>query len=82
MLWMNLSKSEPFSLVDDMANSRPSAQQIKLLINQLKAFFPKHCSMHIQKYIVNDLDEMLAISWQALLSVQMYGLFVSILKVL
>jgi hypothetical protein len=49
------------SLVDDMADSRPSAQQIKLLIDQLTAFFPKHCSMHIQKYIVNDLDTMLAI---------------------
>jgi hypothetical protein len=49
------------SLVEDMADSRPSAQQIKLLIDQLTAFFPKHCSMHIRKYIVNDLDMMLAI---------------------
>jgi hypothetical protein len=35
------------SLLDDMADSRPSVQQIKLLIDQLTAFFPKHCSMHI-----------------------------------
>jgi hypothetical protein len=49
------------SLVDNMADSRPSAQQIKLLINQLTSFFPKHCSMHIRKYILNNLDMMLAI---------------------
>jgi hypothetical protein len=35
--------------------------QIKLLIEQLTAFFPKHCTMHIQNYIKNDLDMMLAI---------------------
>jgi hypothetical protein len=44
------------SLVDDMADLRPSAQQIKLLIDQLTAFFSKHCSMHIRKYILKDLD--------------------------
>jgi hypothetical protein len=47
--------------VDDIADSRPSAQQIKLLIDQLTAFFPKHCSVHIQRYMVNNLDTMLAI---------------------
>jgi hypothetical protein len=44
-----------------MADSRASEQQIKILLDQLTAFFPKHCSMHIRKYIVNDLDTMLAI---------------------
>jgi hypothetical protein len=44
------------SLVNDMADSRPSTQQVKVLIDQLSEFFPKHCSMHIRKYVANDLD--------------------------
>jgi hypothetical protein len=42
------------SLVDDMADSRPTTQQIGVLINELRDFFPKHCAMYIQKFVVND----------------------------
>jgi hypothetical protein len=47
------------SLVDDMADSRPSAQELKQLMDQLTDFFPKHCAMYITKYIVNDKEMML-----------------------
>jgi hypothetical protein len=46
------------SLVDDMADSRPDEQQVKLLIEQLSQFFPKYCAMHIRKYVVNNLEVM------------------------
>jgi hypothetical protein len=47
------------SLVDNMADSRPSAQELKQLMDQLTDFFPKHCAMYIRKYIVNDKEMML-----------------------
>jgi hypothetical protein len=52
------------SLVDDMADSRPSTQQVKVLIDQLSQFFPKHCSMHICMYVANDLELMLSLPSQ------------------
>jgi hypothetical protein len=52
------------SLVNNMADSRPSTQQVKVLINQLSKFFPKHCSMHICKYVANDLELMLSLPSQ------------------
>jgi hypothetical protein len=38
------------SLVDDMADSRPSAQELKQLMDQLTDFFPKHCNVHQEVY--------------------------------
>jgi hypothetical protein len=49
------------SLVDDMADSRPTTQQIEVLINELSDFFPKHCAMYIRKFVVNDKELMLKI---------------------
>jgi hypothetical protein len=49
------------SLVDDMADSRPTTQQIEVLINELSDFFPKHCAMYIQKFVVSDKELMLKI---------------------
>jgi hypothetical protein len=49
------------SLVDNMADSRPTTQQIGVLINELSDFFPKHCAMYIRKFVVNDKELMLKI---------------------
>jgi hypothetical protein len=49
------------SLVDNMADSRPTTQQIRVLINELSDFFPKHCAMYIHKFVVNDRELMLKI---------------------
>jgi hypothetical protein len=49
------------SFVDDMTDSRPTTQQIGVLINELSDFFPKHCAMYIQKFVVNDRELMLKI---------------------
>jgi hypothetical protein len=49
------------SLVDDMADSRPTTQQIGVLIDELSDFFPKHCAMYIWKFVVNDKELMLKI---------------------
>jgi hypothetical protein len=49
------------SLVDDMTDYRPTTQQIGVLINELSDFFPKHCAMYIQKFVVNDRELMLKI---------------------
>jgi hypothetical protein len=49
------------SLVDDMADSRPTTQQIEVLINELSDFFPKYCAMYIRKFVVNDKELMLKI---------------------
>jgi hypothetical protein len=49
------------SLVDDMADSRPTTQQTEVLINELSDFFPNHCAMHRRKFVVNDKKLMLKI---------------------
>jgi hypothetical protein len=49
------------SLVDDVADSRPTTQQIGVLIDELSDFFPKHCAMYIRKFVVNDKELMLKI---------------------
>jgi hypothetical protein len=40
------------SLVDDMADSRPTKQQIRELVDQLVNFFPL-CAMEIRKFVGN-----------------------------
>jgi ribonuclease HI len=49
------------SLVDDMADSRPTTQHMRALIQQLSEFFPEHCSMDIRKFVVNNEELMLDI---------------------
>jgi hypothetical protein len=49
------------SLVDDMTDSHPTTQQIGVLINKLSDFFPKHCALYIQKFVVNDRELMIKI---------------------
>jgi hypothetical protein len=44
-----------------MADSHPTTQQIGVLIDELSDFFPKHCAMYIQKFVVNDKKLMLKI---------------------
>jgi hypothetical protein len=48
-------------LVDNMADSRSTTQQIGVLIDELSDFFPKHCTMYIRKFVVNDKELMLKI---------------------
>jgi hypothetical protein len=45
----------------DMADSRPTTQQIGILIDELSDFFPKHCAMYIRKFVVNNKELMLKI---------------------
>jgi hypothetical protein len=49
------------SLVDDIADSRPTTQQIGVLTNELSDFLQKHCAMYIQTSVVNDRELMLKI---------------------
>jgi hypothetical protein len=42
------------SLLDNMANYRPTTQQTEVLIGELSGLFQSHCAMHIRKIVVND----------------------------
>jgi hypothetical protein len=42
------------SLVDNMANYRPTTQQTEVLNNELSDLFQSHCAVHIRRVVVND----------------------------
>jgi hypothetical protein len=47
------------SLVDDMADSRPTTRHTEELINQLSTFFLECCNMYTRKWVTNDVKVML-----------------------